>query len=613
MDPGGFTEIMRILGITDGQSSGAAVIEDGRILAAINEERIVRVKLARGFPWQAIQEVLRLSGTEPDKIEGVAVAQVNMEFREQVSDWPGWFEARQEDRDLHTTFFKVAARFGGIAARIPLLKQAYYGLRSPAFEKRRRRIGQILQEEFGISAPVEFFNHHYTHATAAYYTSNFDDALVVTMDGGGDGHSSHIYSVRDGKFEQLAVVDSFDSLGNYYAYVTALCGFKAKRHEGKITGLAARGRPVHLGLLESMIAYEDGGLVNRGRVLFGKALETLANRLPEGWTREDLSASIQQHSENLVKQYVGYWQRKTGHTNIALAGGLFANVRINEEVHELPGVRSIFVHPGMTDEGIAVGAALALERRKSAELGSPHEPQRLEGVYLGNEYGENEIADALRGAGLEAEHHPGSIESVVAEHLAAGKVVARFDGRMEYGPRALGNRSILYQPGDPSVNDWLNELLRRTEFMPFAPASLHEETDRLFENAKGAEDSARFMTITFHCTPWMAERCSGVVHVDNTARPQIVRREDNASYYRIIDEYHKKTGVPVIINTSFNIHEEPIVRSPDDAIRAFLDSALDYMAAGDFLVKGPVGSSETRKKWEGKSKWGQAVHAPTSR
>ena len=191
--------------------------------------------------------------------------------------------------------------------------------------------------------------------------------------------------------------------------------------------------------------------------------------------------------------------------------------------------------------------------------------------------------------------------------------MARFNGRMEYGPRALGNRSILYQPGDPTVNDWLNELLRRTEFMPFAPSSLHEESHELYENTDGALDTARFMTITFHCKPWMAERCSGVVHVDNTARPQVVRERDNPSYYRIIDEYRKRSGVPVIINTSFNIHEEPIVRSPEDAVRAFLDSALDYLAIGDFLIRGPVGSMATRKKWEGKSKWGKAVHSPTSR
>jgi carbamoyltransferase len=216
-------------------------------------------------------------------------------------------------------------------------------------------------------------------------------------------------------------------------------------------------------------------------------------------------------------------------------------------------------------------------------------------------------------SGLAAAHHPQDVESRIADLLAQGKVVARFHGRMEYGPRALGSRSILYQPGEPTVNDWLNDLLRRTEFMPFAPATLVEHSDQLFENYRGAEDTSRFMTITFHCKPWMVERCSGVVHVDNTARPQVVRREDNPSYYRIIEEYHKRTGVPVIINTSFNIHEEPIVRSPDDAIRAFLDSALDYLAIGDFLVAGPVGSQATRKKWEGKSKWGRPVDSPTSR
>jgi carbamoyltransferase len=163
------------------------------------------------------------------------------------------------------------------------------------------------------------------------------------------------------------------------------------------------------------------------------------------------------------------------------------------------------------------------------------------------------------------------------------------------------------------VNDWLNELLERTEFMPFAPAALWEEAETLFLGTTGAQDTARFMTMTFHCTPWMRERCGGVVHVDDTARPQLVRREDNPRYYAIIDEYRKRTGVPVIVNTSFNVHEEPIVRSPEDALRAFLDSALDYLAIGDLLVKGPVGSAPTRRKWEGRSKWGRAQHAATAR
>jgi carbamoyltransferase len=604
---------MRILGITDGQTSGAAIVEDGRILAAINEERISRIKLARGFPWKSIEEVLSLTGTRPQDIRGVAVGQENMELREEVTDWPGWFEARQQDRDLHTSFFKVAARFGGWAPKVPGLKSAYYALRTPAFRHRRQRIPEILREHFDISAPVVFYNHHYCHATSAYYTSNFEDCLVVTMDGGGDGHSSHIYSVRGGNFELLATADSYDSLGNYYAYITAICGYKAKRHEGKITGLAARGKPVHRDLIERMITCENGHLVNRGKVLFNQAMERITKQLPSGWTKEDLSATIQTVSEAVACSYIRYWREKTGHKNIALAGGLFANVRINEEIHLLPGVENTFVHPGMSDEGLAVGAALAMEGQNLRASGKKWTPIPLKDVYLGNSYSDQEIEAAARRAQLNLTHHPGSIEMEVAERLSQGKVVARFAGKMEYGPRALGNRSILYQPGDPTVNDWLNELLRRTEFMPFAPSSLFEASEQLYESPGGALDTARFMTITFHCKPWMVERCAGVVHVDNTARPQAVRREENASYHRIIDEYRKRTGVPVIINTSFNIHEEPIVRSPDDAIRAFLDSALDFMAMGDFLLEGPIGSYATRKKWEGKSKWGKAVLSPTSR
>jgi len=603
----------RILGITDGQTSGAAIIEGNRILAAVNEERIVRIKLARGFPRQAIREVLALSGTDPAEIAGVAVAQVNMEIREEILPWPGWFEARDQDEDLHSAFFQFASRFGGIAPRVPILRRAYYSLRSPAYAHRRRRIREILEKEYGIVAPVRFFHHHYAHATSAYYSSPFREALVVTMDGGGDGHSSHIYGARDGELKLLNTADSYDSLGNYYAYITAICGFKAKRHEGKITGLAPRGSPVYKELLGSMIVADDGHTRNTGRILFKQAMEQIRRALPQGWKIEDLAASIQTVAEDVARSYVGHWVRQTGHRNLALAGGLFANVRINEEIHHLPGVEATFIHPGMSDEGLAVGAGLAYSAAMRRSGGEPYAPNGLRDVYFGHEYGDSEIEAAIRRTGLEAKHLPGRIEETVAEHLSTGKVVARFNGRMEYGPRALGNRSILYQPGDPSVNDWLNELLRRTEFMPFAPASLVEATDRLYERAEGAMDAARFMTITFHCKPWMAERCAGVVHVDGTARPQIVSREENPSYYKIIEEYAKRTGVPVIINTSFNIHEEPIVRTPDDAIRAFLDSGLDYLAIGDHLVTGPVGSYATRKKWEGKSKWGRRIDSPTSR
>ena len=174
--------------------------------------------------------------------------------------------------------------------------------------------------------------------------------------------------------------------------------------------------------------------------------------------------------------------------------------------------------------------------------------------------------------------------------------MARAAGRMEYGPRALGNRSILYQPTDPSVNDWLNINLRRTEFMPFAPSALHEQRERIFERLEGAEHAAEFMTTTFHCTPWMCEHMKGVVHLDGTARPHLVRKDRNPSYHRIIDAFERQTGLPAVINTSFNMHEEPIVYSAQDCVRAFLDGNLDYLAIDRLLVKHPRGLTHELKK-----------------
>ncbi len=192
------------------------------------------------------------------------------------------------------------------------------------------------------------------------------------------------------------------------------------------------------------------------------------------------------------------------------------------------------------------------------------------------------------------------MEPEIARLLADGAVVARFNGRMEYGPRALGNRTILYQATDPSVNYWMNDALKRTEFMPFAPIVMAEHADKCFLNVDGAENTARFMTITFDCTDWMAKTFLGVVHVDNTARPQLVSEKDNPSMYRILAEYHKLTGYPVLINTSFNMHEEPIVCTPCDAVRAFKLGHLDYLAIGNYIAKeaAPLERKVDRSKFD---------------
>jgi carbamoyltransferase len=210
----------------------------------------------------------------------------------------------------------------------------------------------------------------------------------------------------------------------------------------------------------------------------------------------------------------------------------------------------------------------------------------MEHVYLGPEFSDEEIRRELKAQGVVGTHYA-EVEPEIARLLASGAVVARFNGKMEYGPRALGNRTILYQATDSTVNYWLNDALKRTEFMPFAPVVMAEHAQECFKGLEGAENTARFMTITFDCTEWMQMTSPGVVHIDNTARPQLVTERDNPSMYKVLAQYYQLTGTPCLINTSFNMHEEPIVCTPYDAIRAFKMGHLDYLAIGHWIVKNP--------------------------
>ncbi|HEX5436706.1 MAG TPA: carbamoyltransferase C-terminal domain-containing protein [Gemmatimonadaceae bacterium] len=575
---------MRTLGLTTEGDSGAAIVEDGRLLAAVNEERLCRMKMVMGIPRDAIAEVCRVSGTTIQDLDAVLVASTRDLLVDAHEPFDGWFQHRAGG--VGGVVKRAADTFSRYHARMPALERAYYGLLAPSFAYRRHAIRRILRTEFGVRCPIIFVDHHLAHVASAYFTSGFTNALVMSVDGGGDGRSSLIYAVRDGRFEYLHETSAFNSLGNYYAYVTHLCGFKAMKHEGKVTGLAAYGEPRYLPILRALIDEQGGTLVNRGLV-FRAAIADLQRRLPAGWTREDLAATIQAHVEDVMRRYVDHWARRTGLRHLAAAGGVFANVRVNEEVHGLPSIDRVFIHPHMGDGGLSAGAALAACIPGILPATMPRDPAPLPHVWLSARMTETDIAHALRSHQLEPAAGQGPMDERIAELLAQGYVVARATGSAPYGPRALGNRSILYQPTDRSVNDWLNTNLHRTEFMPFAPSVLYEERDRCFLDVDGAEHAAEFMTLTFHCTPWMRRHLQGVVHVDGTARPQLVCRDRNPEYYAIIAAFHRRTGLPAIVNTSFNMHEEPIVYSADDAVRGFLAGHLDFLAIGSHLVAHP--------------------------
>jgi carbamoyltransferase len=385
---------------------------------------------------------------------------------------------------------------------------------------------------------------------------------------------------------RLSAVDSFNSLGNFYSYITHISGFKAESHEGKITGLAALGKPTYINILREFVQYVEPGQIQYTVPMYHRsALRQIASRLPENFDKADLAASVQLLLEEIGIQFIQYWLKKTGIRSIAVAGGVFSNVKFNQRVHELDEVDNFFVHPAMDDSGLAVGGAFAGLADESG-MDPKSLCQRLDNVFFGTSYQDEEIRKSIEAYGFEATHES-NITDIVARLLSEGRVVARFTGRMEYGPRALGHRSILYQTTDPSINEWLNAHLLRTEFMPFAPATLQEYADECYDGLDGARDSARYMTITFNCTEKMREQSPGVVHVDGTARPQILDSDTVPDFYKIARAYHKLTGIPSLINTSFNMHGEPIVCTPDDALRSFNEGKLDYLAIGNWLVANP--------------------------
>jgi carbamoyltransferase len=314
-------------------------------------------------------------------------------------------------------------------------------------------------------------------------------------------------------------------------------------------------------------------------------LRDLRSTLFGDFSTEDIAFAIQHLTEkrvcSLIKKYKDQYPE---YKNIVVAGGVFANVKINMLVKQI-GFENIFVQPAMSDAGLSLGAALCeLNRLKPNDC-----RVKMDNVYLRVGFSNEEIEEQLKKSKHEYKFYSeDEIAGVIAQFIEDDKVIAHFNGRMEYGPRALGNRTILYKAADVTVNDWLNKRLNRTEFMPFAPAVKYEAKDEYFINIEGAEKTAEFMTYAATCTERAQKEIPAAVHVDNTARPQLVRREVNPRFWNILNEFEKISGVPSCINTSFNMHEEPIVATPEDALRSFDASGLDVLILGNYVVRQPT-------------------------
>lgn len=565
---------MLILGVHPGYHDAIAVLsEDYKILAAVQLERLTRRKIDGGrVPDESIDECLAIAGARRSDVDVVTLGRAALPWR-YYSHFTGGrlIEGRVRQwlgKEKHKSMERELIRAGRVDAA---------GLfNAPRF---------LAESDFRGDVVVRFFNHHLAHALPTLFHTDWDSALLYTSDGGGDNVQYSHRVFRAGRIETLYGDDScllrplrVDSLGLAYGYATQALGYRINRHEGKLTGLAAYGAPTLYEAMASHFSVSDDGQIASDFDSY-PAMRRAVRALAEGQEPADVAASVQKLLEEFTVRAVTRLVERAAVRGLGLAGGVFGNVRLNQRLARETGVDEIFVYPAMSDCGLAAGGILEylLERDGMDHWLAQRYP--LETLYFGRDF------ESGAASGLDADPRLERVSDnpveTAAKHLAAGKVVAIFTSGMEYGPRALGARSILAAPVDAHINDVLNERLGRTEFMPFAPVVAEDDVDDIFELDKAMRYAARFMTITCPVREAWRARIPAVVHVDGTARPQVIRREWNPLYFDILEGYKRATGIPVLVNTSFNAHEEPIINTPAECADALAAGRVDFVVTRD--------------------------------
>lgn len=549
--------------------SSAALLEDYRVVAAVQKERLTRVKKDGGPPHVCVDEVLSIGGLSASAVDAVVFSR---------GEFPRAFYKVNPLRRLRET---LQGRQGARDLSMALIKS---GLNDPAA---LLDVGKVLAF-YGLptNTPVFFSNHHLAHALPSLFFTDWDDALLYTADGNGDNVNYSQRVFKDGQIKTLFGDDRWlhqpyrvDSLASAYAHVTEALGFRPLHHEGKVTGLAAWGKPA---LREAFAAHfrMDGDGLFSTDFPSAPTMREAFMALCEGHSREDAAASIQTFVEETMLASVSRLLEREKVRRIGLAGGLFANVKLNQRLAEMGGVEEVFVVPPMGDEGLVIGGALHYLLERDGLDSWLKRRSRLADVYWGRDFGAA-IGPRFREFSSHIHRLEGDPIQTAARLMADGKAIAIVNRRMEYGPRALGARSIMASPLQRDINDTLNKRLDRSEFMPFAPVIAEEDARDVFDVTDVNAYACRFMTITCGVKPQWRDRIPAVVHVDNTARPQVIRRADNPLYYDALAAFKAETGLPTVVNTSFNVHEEPIINTPEEAARALVDDRVDYLLTDD--------------------------------
>lgn len=558
---------MNILGISAFyHDSAAALVRDGVVVAAAQEERFNRQKNTGVFPIQAINFCVQQSGLSFLDIDAVA-----------------YFEK---------PYLKFARVINDHLASFPFSLPAFH--RSmPKWLDERLSIPLLIQEELNFEGPVYFVPHHLSHAACAFFSSGFSEAAVLTVDGVGERATMTTGFARG---HQITVEKEMlypDSVGLLYTAATVFLGFHAHGGEGKTMGLAGYGQPRFLPELRRIVEVKDDGSFRinptyfryrRGGQMWSRRLTSIlgpARKAGEPLTsrHHDIAASFQALLEEILVKAATHLQRETKAENLCLAGGVALNCVANKKILDESGFRRIFIPPAAGDAGGAVGSALYVHHVLNQNPPSAPPPN----AYLGPEYSDREILKALKASRLP--YRALTEEELcreVAAKLQAGGVVAWFQGRMEYGPRSLGNRAILANPCRSTTRDHLNTQVKKRElFRPFAPVVLAENASTYFE----LEQESPFMLLAPKVRATMRDKLPAITHVDETARVQTVDRESNPLLRKLLAEFGALSGVPVLVNTSLNRNGEPVVCTPAQAIECFREMKVDLLALGNYLLE----------------------------
>lgn len=564
-----------ILGIHDGHNCGASLSCDGRIIASVQEERLSRRKNEVGYPRQAIEDVMRIAGIGPELLNEIAYASLFMHSAGHLTDLAPWYKV------------------GMGAQKRDSERPKDYGRKIFAI-RRQERIDDVTSH-LGIDADrVVFVEHHLAHLTAAYYTAPNvqpgQPVLGLTCDGSGDGIAGSVSICKGNDIERIAEIDRHASLGKIYSRVTMLMGMTPWEHEYKLMGLAPYADVERCDAaaerLRQLIRVDSEKLsfVQAGELSTNYCYEFLRDAF-ENVRFDTIAGATQLFAEEMLVEWVKAAIQRTGIRDIVCGGGVFMNVKANMLIAQLPEVSSIYVMPSGSDESLSIGACLHRFYQTRGSLN--FNESVLTDLYLGDESSrqdERAAIDATSASTEFAVEEPEDMDRAIAGALADRQVVATCRGRMEWGARSLGNRSILASADDYRIVDKINSMIKMRDFwMPFAPSILAEAANEYIDDLK--DQKPWFMTFAYPAKQTGYEHLVAGSHPrDRTVRPQVVSHNSNPPYHRVISAFREQTGRGVVLNTSFNMHGEPIVYRPSEAIDVFRRSGLDRLALGHFIL-----------------------------